>query len=160
MVNLIGRLAAGWCHTRCKVDSIVRDGSHAVIRMAEPQFMLARQKERLHADLPNYIENALELLDLPGEWYLDRSDKTLYYKPRPGEEMDKAEVIVPVLEKLVELRGQLDAQQLEGPVSVAVHAERRVRHSVPTRDYQVRCLEVQDLLPGSVSTSEPPRHAS
>ena len=99
---------AAWCHTRCKVESIVRDGSHAIIRMVQPQFMLARHKEGMQAKLPNYMENALELLDEPGEWYLDRSDKVLYYKPLPGEKMDGVEVVVPVLEKLVELRGLLD----------------------------------------------------
>ncbi len=97
-----------WCHTRCKVESIVRDGSHAIVRMVQPQFMLATRKEGLRAELPNYVENALELLDEPGEWYLDRADKTLYYKPLPGEKMDEVKVVVPVLEKLVELRGLLD----------------------------------------------------
>ena len=89
----------GWCHTRCKVDSIVRDGAHAVVRMVQPHFMLARRKEGLRAELPNYVENALELLDEPGEWYLDRSAKLLYYKPRPGEKMNEVEVVAPVLEK-------------------------------------------------------------
>ncbi|MBN2294105.1 MAG: right-handed parallel beta-helix repeat-containing protein [Pirellulales bacterium] len=98
----------GWCHTRCKVDSIVRDGSHAIIRMVQPQFTLARHKEGLRAELPHYIENALELLDEPGEWYLDRADKMLYYKPLPGEKMNEVQVVVPVLETLVELRGLLD----------------------------------------------------
>lgn len=97
-----------WCHTRCKVDSIVRDGSHAIVRMVQPQFMLARRKGGVRAELPNYVENALELLDEPGEWYLDRSDKVLYYKPLPGEKMDNVEAVAPVLEKLVEFRGLLD----------------------------------------------------
>ena len=97
-----------WCHTRCKVQSIVRDGSHAIVRMVQPHFMLARCKEGVQANLPNYIENALELLDEPGEWYLDRSDKVLYYKPLPGEKMNEVKVIAPLLEKLVELRGLLD----------------------------------------------------
>ena len=57
---------------------------------------------------PIYIENALELLDEPGEWYLDRPAKTVYYMPRQGEDMTNAEVIVPAVEKLVELRGTLD----------------------------------------------------
>ena len=34
--------------------------------------------------------------------------KTVYYLPRPGEDMTKAEVIAPAVEKLVELRGTLD----------------------------------------------------
>lgn len=98
----------GWCHTRCKVESIARDGAHAIVRMVQPHFMLARCKEGLLAEMPHYMENALELLDEPGEWYLDRSDKVLYYKPRPGEKMNEVQVVAPVLETLVELRGLLD----------------------------------------------------
>jgi len=97
-----------WCHTRCKVESIVRHGPHAFVRMVQPQFMLARRKEGRQANLPHYLENALPLLDEPGEWYLDRADKVLYYKPLPGEKMDDVEVVAPVLETLVELRGLLD----------------------------------------------------
>lgn len=41
-----------------------------------------------------HIENFREALDQPGEWFLDR-DGTLYYKPLPGEDLTKAEVIAP-----------------------------------------------------------------
>src|SRR5581483_10731477 len=57
---------------------------------------------------PAYIENAYELLGTPGQWYLDRSERTIYYVPRPGEDLSKADVEVPVLEALVVGRG--DAQ--------------------------------------------------
>jgi hypothetical protein len=50
---------------------------------------------------PQWIENAYELLDAPGEWYLDRSAGNLYYKPLPGENMASVEIIAPVLEMLV-----------------------------------------------------------
>ena len=39
-----------------------------------------------------HVKNARELLDSPGEWYLDRQVGTLYYRPLPGENMTKAEV--------------------------------------------------------------------
>lgn len=49
------------------------------------------------------IENALEFVDTPGEWYYNKDSKQLYYYPIPGEEPNKTqvEVIVPVLEKLI-----------------------------------------------------------
>jgi hypothetical protein len=56
-----------------------------------------------------YIEHALELLDEPGEWYLDRAAGTLYYLPLPGEEMARAEVIAPVLSQLVRFEGKPEA---------------------------------------------------
>jgi hypothetical protein len=46
-----------------------------------------------------YLENALEMLDEPGEWYLDRSSGILSYRPRPGEDMTLAEVMAPVAQK-------------------------------------------------------------
>jgi len=97
-----------WCHTRCKVQAIRGDKSEAVVVMQQPAFRLARNKEGVQIDMPAYVENALELLDEPGEWYLDRPTKTLYYLPRPGEDMAKAEAIVPALDRLAELRGTLD----------------------------------------------------
>ncbi len=97
-----------WAHTRCKVQSIRREGDRAVIAMLQPYFTHARTKEGVQVDLPAYVENALELLDEPGEWYFDRPAKTVYYVPRPGEDMAKVEAIAPALERLVELRGTLD----------------------------------------------------
>jgi hypothetical protein len=51
------------------------------------------------------FENAYEFLDQPGEWYLDRAKGTIYYKPRPGEDMKTVDFELPVLEKLVEGAG-------------------------------------------------------
>jgi hypothetical protein len=50
---------------------------------------------------PAYVENAFELLRDPGQWYFDRSAKTIYYIPRPGEDLKTADVEVPVLEQLI-----------------------------------------------------------
>ncbi len=58
-----------------------------------------------------YVENALELLDVPGEWYLDRQTGTLYYWPLPGEDMAKAVVVAPVLSHLLKLEGQPEKKQ-------------------------------------------------
>jgi hypothetical protein len=52
-----------------------------------------------------YLEGALELLDEPGEWYLDPSTGTVYYWPRPGETMSEAEVIAPVLTQVIRFEG-------------------------------------------------------
>ena len=97
-----------WTHSRCKVRSIARQGDHAVITMLQPWFRLARTKEGVRVKLPSYVENAFELLDEPGEWYLNRKTQTVYYIPRPGEDLRRAEVIAPAVERLIELRGTLD----------------------------------------------------
>ena len=57
-----------------------------------------------------HLENFKTALDAPGEWFLAR-DGMLYYKPRPGEDMTKAEVIAPLVEKLVIFEGDPQAGQ-------------------------------------------------
>jgi hypothetical protein len=51
-----------------------------------------------------HVENIKAALDAPGEWFLDRSGD-LFYIPRPGEDMTKAEVIAPAVRCLVRLDG-------------------------------------------------------
>jgi hypothetical protein len=59
-----------------------------------------------------YCENAFELLDQPGEWYLNRATGLLRYWPLPGESLDKIETVAPVLPELVRLAGKPDAGRL------------------------------------------------
>jgi hypothetical protein len=58
---------------------------------------------------PTDIENAYELLDQPGEWYLNSSAGVVYYIPRVGEDMTNAVVVAPVLQTLVSAVGALGA---------------------------------------------------
>lgn len=53
-----------------------------------------------------WFENALEFLDEPGEWYLNKNTGWLYYIPRQGEDLATADVELPLLEVLVEGRGE------------------------------------------------------
>ena len=46
-----------------------------------------------------YLENAPEMLDQAGEWYLDRTTGILSYRPRSGENLKNAEVVAPVVQK-------------------------------------------------------------
>ncbi|MGW2865385.1 fibronectin type III domain-containing protein [Streptomyces sp. NPDC001205] len=57
----------------------------------------------------SYVENAFELLDEPGEWYLDRSARTVYYLPRPGEDPRSADIEAASAEKLVDGHGTAKA---------------------------------------------------
>ena len=55
-----------------------------------------------------YVENAFELLDQPGEWYLDRGTGVLSYRPLPGERIDRIHAVAPVLGELIRLAGNAD----------------------------------------------------
>ncbi|WP_049568781.1 right-handed parallel beta-helix repeat-containing protein, partial [Streptomyces sp. SBT349] len=52
--------------------------------------------------------NARGFLDEAGEWYLDTTAGTLYYKPLPGQDLDSTPVELPRLETLVEVGGTYD----------------------------------------------------
>jgi parallel beta-helix repeat protein len=51
------------------------------------------------------VENAPELLDAPGEWYLDRKSGTLSYLPEAGEKLAALKVTAPRLPQLLRLEG-------------------------------------------------------
>jgi hypothetical protein len=97
-----------WSYARCRIAQVTRTVEHDYIHMAQPAFTLANVKEGVQIGYPELIENALELLDRPGEWYLDRQEHRVYYYPMAGEKMNSVEVVAPALEVLVELKGTLD----------------------------------------------------
>jgi hypothetical protein len=99
-----------WKMMRCPVHALVgRD-----IEMQEPCWTNANVFQAPAGQLPLWnfqllsrFENAYEFLDEPGEWYLDSSAGWLYYIPRAGEDLATAVVELPVLEVLVDGRGEL-----------------------------------------------------
>ncbi|MBI3921960.1 MAG: right-handed parallel beta-helix repeat-containing protein [Armatimonadetes bacterium] len=78
-----------WETSRHRLDSVEADTNTVITTGNAPwEFNAWGGNQRYH------LENLKEALDQPGEWFLDR-DGTLYYKPLPGEDMTKAEVIAP-----------------------------------------------------------------
>jgi hypothetical protein len=92
-----------WRAHRCLIEKI----EAKQIFIKQPCWLNA-QRDRWRIENLQRIENALELLDEPGEWYLDRAENFLYYKPRPNENLKIAQVVVPFLEKIIEAAGEAD----------------------------------------------------
>lgn len=94
-----------WTQDRLPVASI----SDSIITIAQPCWSKVGKiwgKLGAGGGARNYtnvawLENAYELMNKPGYWYLDRKAHTLYYIPRSGENMATATVEVPVLEQLI-----------------------------------------------------------
>lgn len=55
--------------------------------------------------LYRFVENIKEELDVPGEWYYDRSESKLYYMPLPEIDLDEAKVEIVRLKHLIEFNG-------------------------------------------------------
>ncbi|MEU3980432.1 discoidin domain-containing protein [Streptomyces sp. NPDC026672] len=88
----------GWTEMSCGVASV----SGTTVTMDQPCFDNSTKKGYgVNANLPDAVENARELLDDPGEWYLDRSAHTVYYLPRAGQDLKNADVEIPRLQTLV-----------------------------------------------------------
>ncbi|HEY3415144.1 MAG TPA: right-handed parallel beta-helix repeat-containing protein [Armatimonadota bacterium] len=54
------------------------------------------------------IENVKEALSEPGEWYREPSTGVVTYIPMPGEKIETADIVAPVLSQLMEIKGAHD----------------------------------------------------
>ncbi|CAM5640555.1 hypothetical protein [Streptomyces canarius] len=70
----------GWTTMRRPVQSI----SGTTMTMRQPCFHNANLHEGQEIQNPTWLENARELMDTPGERYLDKSEGDLYYMPERG----------------------------------------------------------------------------
>ncbi len=57
------------------------------------------------------IYNAFEFLNSPGQFYFDKTTRTLYYYPRNGENMETADVRAPFVEKLLTISGESNTRR-------------------------------------------------
>jgi hypothetical protein len=58
---------------------------------------------------PFYLQNAVGFLDSPGEWFEDLAAGKIYYWPRAGEDMTRAQAFAPALETLVQVDGSVSS---------------------------------------------------
>jgi hypothetical protein len=96
-----------WVESRCGVNTVAPTNGITAITMDQPCYEWGYGKQSYSQGLtaPTYIENAYELVDQPGEWYLDETLARLYYIPRSTEDLANATVIAARLETLVALAG-------------------------------------------------------
>jgi hypothetical protein len=91
-----------WEITDYRIEKV--DPTNGIVRL--PTFpVLADGYIRPRGGLACYFENAIEMLDEPGEWHLDRKTGVLSYWPRPGEDMATTEVVAPRLTSLLRISG-------------------------------------------------------
>ena len=108
-----------WTEPRCPVASI--HGTE--ITMTEPCWTNSTQRVMLPSGVrtanlvgpasvgkvPTRMENAYEMLGRPGEFYTDSDTHTMYYTPRRGEDLRKADLEAPVLTTLLSMQGTSSA---------------------------------------------------
>jgi hypothetical protein len=92
-----------WDITRKLIQTL--DVKKGLVTLFPPLF-LGHPAIRPVAGMACYVENAIEFLDQPGEWYLDRRTGVLSYWPVVGQDLTRASVVAPVLTRLLELKGK------------------------------------------------------
>jgi hypothetical protein len=93
-----------WKALRCPIAEVVGRS----VTLAEPCWKNANAHDRYTMVDVTWIEHAPELLDEPGEWYLDRGADRITYQARPGEDLATAEVVAGTTETLLTLHGTID----------------------------------------------------
>jgi hypothetical protein len=100
-------LQTQWGESYLPLQSYTTSGGIAsvAINSAMANILFQRPYPILAVGSPFYFENAYEFLNQPGEYYLNTSTHTVYYIPRPGENMASADVEVPTLQTLFDIEG-------------------------------------------------------
>ena len=52
-----------------------------------------------------FLENAMEFVDSPSEWFYDLDDKKIYYYPKKGETTSNIEAVIPSTSQLIKITG-------------------------------------------------------
>ncbi|MGJ6961666.1 right-handed parallel beta-helix repeat-containing protein [Streptosporangium sp. G11] len=121
-VEFVLRGVYPWTEARLGVAAVEGDEHSTTITMAQPAFGWAIELynsvvpwegggESYGPGLPTRVENGAGFLTEPGTFVLDRSrpgHHVLRYRPRPGEDPARTEVVAPVLEELVTVTGARD----------------------------------------------------
>lgn len=97
-----------WGNHRGPISDILQVGSLTQIIMKHPFWDYVTDTGNLTVASPAhalYVENAYELLDAEGEWYLDKASGHIYYKPRQYQDMSTCDAVIPMVDELVHIKG-------------------------------------------------------
>ena len=93
-----------WTANHLKLGSFIIENNEAQIALPQNEESVFRINGAFRGK--NYFfENAYEFIDSPGEWYLNPSNHYLYYKAAQEEDINKDEIIVPLLDPIVKIEG-------------------------------------------------------
>lgn len=120
-----------WAIAMLRIKSIEVQGDSAKLSFYQPESRIqsghpwpAPWISKKTGNSAFYLNNAMQFLNQPGEWYLDTEHRKVYYIPRSGEDMNIAVVTVPYLENIVKMEGTVDH-----PVSYIGFKNISFRHS-------------------------------
>ena len=94
-------LLCSWTPTIHRIQEVVPE--RRVVRFHSSH---SRSVDFWEKNFRYYVSNVFEALDQPGEWYLNKQTETLYYYPKPGEDLATAQIVAPIIaSRLVTFQG-------------------------------------------------------
>jgi len=92
-----------WAVGQCRIEAL-DDPTRAVRIKGRAVYPFVE----FEPDQRYWMENFRSALDAPGEWYLDQAKGEVFYYPLESEDLTKAEVIAPVTDKILVIKGARD----------------------------------------------------
>ena len=104
-----------WAVANLRLQAIKQEGSSAELSFMQPESRIQSEhpwpapwiSDKTGNSAFN-LYNSIQFLDQAGEWFEDFASHKLYYWPKADQDMANAEVVVPVLEKLLTVEGHID----------------------------------------------------
>jgi hypothetical protein len=107
-----------WAIAILRVKSVTVVGDSACVKFYQPESRIEfehpwpapfiDEMKNQNGNSAFFFMNDIRFLDSPGEWFHDQTTGKIYYWPRSGEDLSKAIVILPSLEKLIQIEGTVD----------------------------------------------------
>ena len=105
---------SGFTFPRCCVERVEKATDGRInVYMKQPGFYYCSHKGGTSVNLPDWIENAFELLNSPNEFYYDYSSGYIYYIPDKDVDMANVNAVVPVIDVLLSLKGKNKNEKVE-----------------------------------------------
>lgn len=94
----------GWTHCICPIKEVIKySNEYVYIKMVQPAFRDCQIKEGMQIKAPNQIVNIKEKMK-EGQWYYDKNLQKIMYNPLKGEDINKIEFTLPILDTLLEIK--------------------------------------------------------
>jgi len=135
-----------WTMDRMKVKSI--DEARRAVTFTSPT-LSNNVFFDLQAGRRFIVENVAAAFTRPGTWYLDRKSGTIGYIPLPGEDLAKAVIIAPRLERVLQLRGEPEIGLCVENVVFRGLTFAHTNWVTPTEGY--KCGQSESVLSGAIT---------
>jgi hypothetical protein len=105
-----------WNENIVCVRDVVTSGSNRNLMLQQPYGAIAQLPDSNANFSPSgshYVFNVFAWLTQAGQFYFDKTEGTLYYYPRSGENMETADVEAPVAETLIDIAGTSNTSRVK-----------------------------------------------